>query len=99
MHLKFASRRRLLAKQLWYCLHERIMYPQKPVETIAQLYGMAPNWDGASFSKAPGAWWEPYADIMKYLEIDADPWQELECQRLAASKPNLLDGLDTFGVI
>jgi hypothetical protein len=100
MHLQFASRRRLLAKHAWYQMHERLSYPSKPVGQIAQLYSMAPNWDGATILPAPPDWWEPYRHLLPLLKVDAEPWQEQQCRRFVEQHGReLFAGLNLFGVV
>ncbi len=51
------------------------------------------------FAPVPDAWWAPYAHLMKYLDVDAEPWQEKEAQRMMKEHgPMKFRGLDLFGV-
>lgn len=107
MHLQFASDRRLRAKQALYKMLEVIRWPgRQTVEQINRMYNLAvygfeqPQSTCGSLSVVPGSWWAPYAHLAPRLHLDADPWQEAECQRLysehGAAK---FAGLDLFGVI
>ncbi len=50
-------------------------------------------------ARVPPTWWEPYAEWMQYLDVDAEPWQEAECRKLWAEHgPTKFQGLDLFGV-
>jgi hypothetical protein len=53
----------------------------------------------AAFTEAPTSWWAPYAHLMQYLDVNAEPWQEIEAQRLWVEHgPAKFAGLDLFGV-
>lgn len=103
MHLQFVSERRLRAKQALYKMTEVLRWPSK--HTPAQLnamYGRAVyESDPAAYQTAPvpAEWWEPYAAWMKYLGIDAEPWQEQVCRDLVKQHGRAkFTGLDLFGV-
>ena len=109
MHLWGADERRLIAKHALYKMTERLRWPNKPVAEIDRAYSLA-IYPQASvgtrftcqwrFSEAPGAWWWPYRDLMQYLDLSAEPWQELECQRLWCQHGAArFAGLDLFGVV
>ena len=105
MHLWGASERRLRAKHLAYCLTERTRWPHKPVEEIRRLYSLAihggrrdPS-DTWTFANVPDSWWEPYQRLLPYLRIDSEPWQERWCRDVVAANPEIVQGLDTFGVL
>lgn len=111
MHLWGVSERRLRAKHALYKLTERLRWPDKPVAEIDRMYSWwrspcdvgpkEPRW---TYAPVPDAWWQPYAHLMRYLDLDAEPWQEDECRRLVEQeqwKPpqtNRFAGLDLFGV-
>lgn len=94
MHLWGASERRLIAKHRAYRITERLRWPDKPVAEIEAMYslstdGLAGNaaygtpstW---TYAPVPESWWAPYSHLMKYLEIDAEPWQEKWCDEQIA---------------
>jgi len=108
MHLWGASERRLVAKHALYKMTERLRWPDKPAAAIDRLYNFAVHesasdgsqyacrWD---YAGAPDAWWAPYSGLMQYLQVDAEPWQEHEAQRLLEHYgPERFDGLDLFGL-
>jgi len=101
MHLQFASRRRLLAKQFWYQLVEMQRWPKRrPVSEVRGMYARTvQESESASIEQAPAAWWAPYAHLLPYLHIDRKPWQEAECKRMLAENPSLAAGLDDFGLL
>lgn len=101
MHLQFASRRRLLAKHALYKMDEVIRFPgMRPVSECDHVYSMAPNWEGARLLPAPEGWWEPYREFLPFLNLEAEPWQERQCQRLLAQYgPEKFAGLNLFGVL
>jgi glycosyltransferase involved in cell wall biosynthesis len=109
LHLQYSSRRRLLAKQALYKMTEVIRWPGR--DSIAEInkrydysvYGSPirpldgnPQFD---LKPVPETWWRGYQDLMQYLHVDADPWQEAECQRLIGEYGHSkFAGLDLFGV-
>lgn len=101
MHLQFASRRRLLAKHALYKMDEVVRWPgRRHVAEIDREYSMAPNWDGARLVPTPESWWAPYREFLPYLNLDAEPWQEAQCQRLMELHgPEKFQGLNLFGVL
>jgi hypothetical protein len=82
MHLQWASWRRLTAKHAWYQMHERLQYPARPVKQIAATYALAPDETGLQTAETPAAWWEPYQDLLRHVDLNAEPWHEAECKRL-----------------
>ncbi len=113
MHLWGANERRLRAKHAMYKVTERLRWPQKPIREIEIEYNLWRTPEDAlakwsyqtdwgkpwTFADVPTSWWEPYTHIMKYLDVDAEPWQEAEVQRLVAEHgAEMFKGLDLFGV-
>lgn len=109
MHLWGASERRLIAKHAHYKITERLRWPHKDVATIDKMYSLSVKGDPAdpnygtpetwTYAPVPESWWAPYADLMQYLDVDAEPWQEEECRRLVAQHGReTFAGLDLFGV-
>jgi hypothetical protein len=104
MHLQFLSDRRLRAKQALYQMTEVLRWPGRmSPEGLAKKYGRAVyESDPRVFdsSPVPESWWAPYAHLMQYLDIDAEPWQELEVRRLVKEfGMDMFKGLDLFGVV
>lgn len=100
MHLQFCSRRRLLAKQYLYQLTEMKRWPgrKQPYEISAFYSRSVTESEDAMLAPVPVSWWAPYAHLMQYLNLDAEPWQEKECIRLLKENPELGDGLNDFGL-
>jgi hypothetical protein len=109
MHLWGCFERRLIAKHAMYKVTERLRWPEKSVERIEREYSWAINGDPIvpsfgtpdswTYAPVPESWWAPYAHLMKYLEVDQEPWQEAEVPRLVAEHGNeKFAGLDLFGV-
>ncbi len=109
LHLWGASERRLAAKQALYKLTERIRWPEKSTREIDGYYnlgmyseaskgtGFSERW---AYAKVPAAWWAGYEDLMQYLDVDAEPWQEAECRKLVEEHGrDKFAGLDLFGVV
>lgn len=107
MHLWGVTERRLIARHALYKMHERVRWPEKPIREIDAMYSLAihgrPPHDmpeGWQFQKAPDSWWAPYAHLMQYLDLNAEPWQEAECKRLIDKHGReAFAGLDLFGVV
>lgn len=101
IHLQFVSERRLLAKQFWYQLVERLRWPDKfTAAEIRAKYSLTVNAHQASAgSPIPSNWLNGYEDILHHLRIDAEPWQLAECRRIIAENPGIETGLDDFGVL
>jgi len=100
MHLQFASRRRLLAKQYLYQLTERLRWPERePPRVMAAKYiQTVTEAVHAQTQPCPMDWWEGYEDLMQYLDVDAEPWQEAECREILAENPGIEQGLNDFGL-
>lgn len=98
LHLQFVSDRRLRAKQYLYQLTERLRWPDRePVDVVRQRYSRA-VYEHNAMAAVPYSWWAPYAHLMKYLDIDAEPWQEAACRKILDEHPGIAAGLDSFGV-
>lgn len=104
LHLWGASERRLRAKHSLYKISERLRWPNKPVAKIEHMYSQCINGNPPHdkpedwrLKAAPSHWWHP--ELMKYLDVDAEPWQEAECARLIAEYGReYFAGLDLFGL-
>jgi Glycosyl transferase family 2 len=107
LHLQFLSQRRLAYKQLAYCLIEKIRWPGRDSDSVIRrryslaVYGShdGPNPSMAeTLGPAPYAeWLAPYGDLMKHLDIDAEPWQKANCEKMLYENPGIEKGLDDFG--
>lgn len=103
MHLWGASERRLVARHRMYKMSERLRWPNKPVSEIDRMYNLAIHGQDRDRPKdwrymlVPDEWWEPYTDLAQYLDLEAEPWQEAECERLLAEYgEERFKGLDLF---
>ncbi len=109
LHLQYSSRRRLLAKQALYKMTEVIRWPGR--DSLAEInkrydwsvYGgpQKPASGEPVFDLAPvpSDWWHGYEDLLQYLHVDAEPWQEAEVHRLIGEYGHAkFTGLDLFGV-
>ncbi len=107
MHLQFVSDRRLRAKQALYKCTEVLRWPgREPVRAVDERYNLAVygayrKSDAAhDLAPVPPEWWHWHEDLMQYLDIDAEPWQEREVKRLWAEHgAEKFAGLDLFGVV
>lgn len=108
MHLQFLSRRRLLAKHALYQMQEAIRWPGKflgnpdPDATakVRAMYAHTIDRLDNEMLPCPPEWWEPYKGLMKYMHIDAEPWQVRECRRLIEEHGReKFAGLDLFGIV
>jgi len=86
MHLWGVPEERLKQKHRFYRISERMKFPNKPAHEIEAMYSMAehgrPPHDHPgswTYQQAPADWWSDYADLMKYLHVDAEPWQRAWC--------------------
>jgi hypothetical protein len=101
IHLQFVSERRLLAKQFWYQLTERLRWPDKfAAPEIREKYSQTvrAHQKGAG-APCPVNWFTGYGDILHHLHIDAEPWQLAEARHIVAEHPGIAAGLDDFGVL
>ncbi len=65
-------------------------------------YATVPNGATMSMDLVPisGGWWAGYEDLLQYLHVDAEPWQEAECRKLVREHGSAkFKGLDLFGVV
>jgi hypothetical protein len=99
MHMQWASWRRVTAKHAFYKVHERLTNASASVRRIDQMYNQALNEYGLVTLPAPPEWWTAYGDLLQYLDVEAEPWQEAEVKRLVAQRGlGTFKGLDLFGV-
>lgn len=112
MHLWGASERRLIAKHALYKVTEHLR-AMDTVDKIEQRYNdyrspadNAKHWPQQTewakpwtYSPVPEFWWAPYAHLMKYLDVNAEPWQIGEVRRLLqVHGRERFQGLGLFGV-
>lgn len=103
MHLWGANERRLVAKHRAYKITERLRWPDKSIAEIDRLYSLAIHGQPGDrradwrYTHVLPEWWDPYVDLVKHLDIYAEPWQEAECERLIAQHgADHFAGLDLF---
>lgn len=106
MHLWGVSDRRLRAKHALYKVTERLRWPEKSIQAIDSMYSWwrngimqqePANWN---FADVPSEWWDGHKDLLKHLDISAEPWQEQEVRRLVGKFGRaIFAGLDLFGVV
>ncbi len=101
LHLQMVSDKRLRYKQAHYLMaSETLRHPgRKTPAELNAMYGPTVYAPGSVLSPVPPEWWAPYEHLMKYLDVDAEPWQAAECRRLWKEHgPEKFAGLDLFGV-
>lgn len=97
VHFEFADHERLKWKHRWYKLHEAVVYPDKPIDTIDQNYNQALDERGLITSPMQPQWrW--YAHESN-IYVGQEPWHVEACKSLyaAADLLNRASGLDLWG--
>ena len=99
LHLQFASRRRLRAKQALYKMTETVCWPwRRTPDAINAMYDNTTLSIPAKYSEMPGDWFPE--DVRKLVNLDAEPWQEAEVRRLWNTYGEEKFGkLDLYGVV
>lgn len=100
LHLQMANDRRFLLKQYWYQLVERVRWPKKSVADIRTMYARSvyAHTTNPAGAPVPEEWWEPYSHLMKYLDLDVEPWYAADIRRMLKENPGIEKGLDSFGL-
>jgi len=105
MHLQFVDEPRLRAKQFWYCLQERLRWPNlKTPQQVVDYYSPAVYGHAANdpnpvvLSPVPTEWWAGYEPLMQYFHPERESWQLEECRRIIRENPGIEAGLDNFGL-
>lgn len=99
MHLQFTDRRRLCAKQMLYCLTEKLRWPERePIQNMVRRYSQAINTGGERTAAVNPEWWQPYGALLPDLHLGAEPWQLEACKRILRDNPGIGDGLNDFGL-
>lgn len=99
LHLQMASSTRLRWKQFHYMLTERLCWPHKTPHALNLQYGPTVHTEADAECPVPREWWKGYEGLMQYLNIDAEPWQKADAQRIMRDNPGIEAGLDHFGVL
>jgi hypothetical protein len=108
MHFQYSNRRRLLAKQALYKITEVVRWPGK--DSLVEInkrynysvYGSSQSTGTPVFDlrDIPASWWSGYEPLMQHLNLDAEPWQEIECKRMVLEHGrDRFAGLDLYGVV
>lgn len=98
-HLQFASRRRLVAKAVWYKLQEAVSFPGRMhAQALNQKYDWALSTENiATESTNPEDLAEPLASLVRYVDFDAEPWQLAEARRLFQAHPrSTFEGINLY---
>lgn len=84
MHLQHAVWRRVVAKHDLYRCVEAVRWSHRDRAEIVKLYSRALDEDGIRVLDVPAGWWDHDLD-RSLIDLDAEPWQEGEVQRLIAT--------------
>jgi len=101
MHLQWVNWDRAKTKHAWYKMHEAIVYPNKPVETIDRMYSEAVIDDAPPTSECPEAWFYGYEKWLSKIDLAYHKsWHAEECeQMLSKYGRERFKGLNLFGVV
>jgi len=101
MHLQFANRRRLLAKHVWYKMHDTVRFPGRETpEELESRYSQMIDETGLAVREAPREWWARYGSLRERVRLDDHPWHEDEILRLWEEHgPATFAGLRLFGLV
>lgn len=96
LHFQHANWRRLCAKQALYQMQEVLRWPgRRDPRDIAAQYGGTVAETGLETTAIPAEWWpvDP-----KLIDVDAEPWQATEVERLIGIHGReRFEGLNFFG--
>ncbi len=97
MHGQMISERRLRAKQKWYVLTEATRWPgRKTYQELNAMYGPTVHCKD-KLEAVPAEWWAPYQHLLKYLDLESEPWQEKAAQEMIDKYGrDYFAGLDLF---
>jgi Glycosyl transferase family 2 len=110
LHFWGSSERRLRAKHALYRITERLKWPNKAAYEIEYGYDPATNPNSKmaqdlriagpwTFNAVKPEWLDGYGDLMQYLHIDREPWQEQEVRSLLETHGReKFAGLDLLGL-
>jgi len=100
MHLQFANRRRLLAKHVWYKMHDTVRFPGRETpEQLNERYGHMIDASGLATREVENSWWRPYRGLRARIRFDDRPWHEDEIVRLWREHgPEVFEGLELHGL-
>lgn len=98
IHFQHASWRRLLAKQCWYKMVERVRWPDRErADQVDCKYHRTVDENGLSTQEIPPRWIG--ARDLSRIELDGEPWQEAECRRMLEQHgESRFAGLRRYGV-
>jgi len=100
MHLQFANRRRLLAKHVWYKMHDTVRFPGRETpEQLNEQYGHMIDASGLATREVENSWWRPYRGLRARIRFDDRPWHEDEVLRFWHEHgPEVFEGLELHGL-
>ncbi len=98
LHFQHASWRRLLAKQCWYKMTERVRWPNREMAaSVDQKYHKTVDEVGIQRAPVPLQWVDGYD--LSQVDLTAAPWQEAACREmLAAYGEEPFIGIHRYGV-
>ena len=101
LHMQFVQWNRLLAKQAWYKMTEKVMYPARDKAIVVdKRYHAAVDERNLKTEPVPKSWLAPYAGIMQFLHLDMVPWQIADMKAMMAKHgPQRFDGLNLYGIL
>lgn len=97
LHLQWASRRRIVAKHVWYRMLETIRYPGRmTADQLNEKYDAALS--VGRHVDTPPEWWDG-VDRFR-IDLEAEPWYEFACREMwRAHGPEKFAGLNLHGLI
>jgi len=101
MHFQFASDRRLRAKQALYKMNEVIHFGYRmSKDEINRMYDGTTLDVPKNLEPVPADWWDQIRELRKHIDVDATPWQEMECKHLWEKHgAGMFAGLNLYGVL
>lgn len=85
MHLQFANWLRLTEKHRWYKCIEVTRFPdRRTVEEVERIYNQATDEAELTTRPIPSAWWAPYQDLLRCVDMQSSPWYTAEVDKMIA---------------
>ena len=99
LHFQFINWRNLLIKQAWYRCLERIMYPQKSVQQINDLYAPSKDETNLGLKESPQEWLSSYEFFNEAIYDTPEQWRETQVlQWFAQYSREYFAGLDIWDI-